>query len=99
MSEGAPALGAQNSPTTNSCVRPYPVGTTVLPDMSKRISPTLNFFRFYPPRVETPKSTRTKVNKIMSDLKELIVDQLQDLLNAENQIAGALPKMVLLAPP
>jgi ferritin-like metal-binding protein YciE len=35
----------------------------------------------------------------MSDLKELIVDQLQDLLNAENQIAGALPKMVLLALP
>jgi Mn-containing catalase len=34
------------------------------------------------------------VNKIMSDLKELLVDQLQDLLNAENQIVGALPKMV-----
>jgi Mn-containing catalase len=30
----------------------------------------------------------------MSDLKELLVDQLQDLLNAENQIVGALPKMV-----
>jgi Mn-containing catalase len=29
----------------------------------------------------------------MSDLKELLVDQLQDLLNAENQIVGALPKM------
>jgi Mn-containing catalase len=30
----------------------------------------------------------------MSDLRELLVDQLQDLLNAENQIVGALPKMV-----
>src|SRR4029453_12514116 len=30
----------------------------------------------------------------MSDLKELLIDQLQDLLNAENQIVGALPKMV-----
>jgi Mn-containing catalase len=30
----------------------------------------------------------------MSDLKDLLVDQLQDLLNAENQIVGALPKMV-----
>ena len=30
----------------------------------------------------------------MSELKELLVDQLQDLLNAENQIVGALPKMV-----
>ena len=30
----------------------------------------------------------------MSDLKELLVDQLQDLLNAENQIVGTLPKMV-----
>jgi Mn-containing catalase len=30
----------------------------------------------------------------MSDLKEMLVDQLQDLLNAENQIVGALPKMV-----
>lgn len=30
----------------------------------------------------------------MSELKELLVEQLQDLLNAENQIVGALPKMV-----
>ena len=30
----------------------------------------------------------------MSDLKELLVDQFQDLMNAENQIMGALPKMV-----
>lgn len=30
----------------------------------------------------------------MSDLKEMLVDQLQDLLNAENQLVGALPKMV-----
>jgi Mn-containing catalase len=30
----------------------------------------------------------------MSHLKELLVDQLQDLLNAENQIVGALPKIV-----
>jgi Mn-containing catalase len=29
-----------------------------------------------------------------SELKGLLVDQLQDLLNAENQIVGALPKMV-----
>jgi Mn-containing catalase len=35
-----------------------------------------------------------KGREIMSDLKELLVDQLQDLLNAENQIMGALPKMV-----
>ena len=30
----------------------------------------------------------------MSELKSLLVDELQDLLNAENQIVGALPKMV-----
>ena len=30
----------------------------------------------------------------MSELKELLVEELQDLLNAENQIVGALPKMV-----
>jgi Mn-containing catalase len=30
----------------------------------------------------------------MPELKELLVDELQDLLNAENQIVGALPKMV-----
>ena len=30
----------------------------------------------------------------MSELKSLLVEQLQDLLNAENQIEGALPKMV-----
>jgi Mn-containing catalase len=30
----------------------------------------------------------------MSELKELLVAQLQDLLNAEKQIVGALPKMV-----
>ena len=30
----------------------------------------------------------------MSDLRDLFVDQIQDLLNAENQILGALPKMV-----
>jgi Mn-containing catalase len=30
----------------------------------------------------------------MSELKELLVEQLQDLLNAENQLVGALPKMV-----
>lgn len=30
----------------------------------------------------------------MPELKELLVEQLQDLLNAENQIVGALPKMV-----
>lgn len=30
----------------------------------------------------------------MSELKKLLVEQLQDLLNAENQIVGALPKMV-----
>jgi Mn-containing catalase len=30
----------------------------------------------------------------MSDLRDLLVDELQDLLNAENQIVGALPKMV-----
>jgi Mn-containing catalase len=29
----------------------------------------------------------------MSELKELLVEQLQDLLSAENQIVGALPKM------
>ena len=29
----------------------------------------------------------------MTELKELLVEQLQDLLNAENQIVGALPKM------
>jgi Uncharacterized protein conserved in bacteria len=29
----------------------------------------------------------------MSELKELLVEELQDLLNAENQIVGALPKM------
>ncbi len=30
----------------------------------------------------------------MSELKQLLVEELQDLLNAENQIVGALPKMV-----
>jgi Mn-containing catalase len=30
----------------------------------------------------------------MSELRELLVEELQDLLNAENQIVGALPKMV-----
>jgi Mn-containing catalase len=30
----------------------------------------------------------------MSELKELLVEELQDLLNAENQIVAALPKMV-----
>jgi len=30
----------------------------------------------------------------MSELKELLVESLQDLLNAENQLVGALPKMV-----
>ena len=30
----------------------------------------------------------------MPELKELLVDELQDLLNAESQIAGVLPKMV-----
>ena len=30
----------------------------------------------------------------MSELKSLLVDELQDLLSAENQIVGALPKMV-----
>src|ERR1700754_2548696 len=29
----------------------------------------------------------------MSSLKELLVEELQDLLSAENQITGALPKM------
>ena len=29
----------------------------------------------------------------MPELKELLVEQLQDLLNAENQLVGALPKM------
>jgi Uncharacterized protein conserved in bacteria len=41
-----------------------------------------------------PKAKRSKGRKKMSDLKEMLVDQLQDLLNAENQIVGALPKMV-----
>src|SRR6185436_9258534 len=31
---------------------------------------------------------------IMSQMKELLVEQLQDLLHAENQLTGALPKMV-----
>src|SRR5580698_9966849 len=30
----------------------------------------------------------------MTQIKELLAEQLQDLLNAENQIVGALPKMV-----
>ena len=30
----------------------------------------------------------------MSDLRDLLVDELQDLLSAENQIVGALPQMV-----
>jgi len=30
----------------------------------------------------------------MSQIKELLIDQLQDLLHAENQLTGALPKMV-----
>jgi Mn-containing catalase len=30
----------------------------------------------------------------ISELRELLVEELQDLLNAENQIVGALPKMV-----
>ncbi len=30
----------------------------------------------------------------MTQLKELLVSELQDLLHAENQIVGALPKMV-----
>ena len=29
----------------------------------------------------------------MSELKELLIDQLQDLLHAETQLIGALPKM------
>jgi len=33
----------------------------------------------------------------MSDLRDLLVDELQDLLNAENQIVGALPRMVAAA--
>ena len=33
----------------------------------------------------------------MSELKVLLVEELQDLLNAENQIVGALPKMVSAA--
>jgi ferritin-like metal-binding protein YciE len=33
----------------------------------------------------------------MSEMKSLLVDDLQDLLNAENQIVGALPKMVAAA--
>ena len=33
----------------------------------------------------------------MSELKELLSEQLQDLLSAENQIVGALPKMVSAA--
>jgi Mn-containing catalase len=33
----------------------------------------------------------------MSDLNDLLVDSLQDLLSAENQIVGALPKMVMAA--
>ena len=33
----------------------------------------------------------------MSELKELLVEQLQDLLNAEDQIVGALPKMAAAA--
>jgi Mn-containing catalase len=33
----------------------------------------------------------------MSDLRDLLVNELQDLLNAENQIVGALPKMVAAA--
>jgi Mn-containing catalase len=35
-----------------------------------------------------------KENQKMSELKELLVVELQDLLNAENQIVAALPKMV-----
>jgi len=41
-----------------------------------------------------PKAKKSKGRKKMSDLKEMLVDQLQELLNAENQIVGALPKMV-----
>src|ERR1700735_4463276 len=33
----------------------------------------------------------------MSDLNDLLVESLQDLLNAENQIIGALPRMVAAA--
>lgn len=33
----------------------------------------------------------------MSELKELLVESLQDLLNAENQLVGALPKMASAA--
>jgi Mn-containing catalase len=33
----------------------------------------------------------------MSELKELLVEGLQDLLNAENQLVGALPKMAAAA--
>ncbi|MEQ1353419.1 MAG: ferritin-like domain-containing protein [Candidatus Acidiferrum sp.] len=33
----------------------------------------------------------------MSELKELLVESLQDLLNAENQLVGALPKMATAA--
>jgi Mn-containing catalase len=33
----------------------------------------------------------------MSELKELLVDGLQDLLNAENQLVAALPKMIAAA--
>ena len=30
----------------------------------------------------------------MSELKDLLVEELQDLLSAENQIIGALPEMI-----
>jgi Mn-containing catalase len=33
----------------------------------------------------------------MSEMKELLVEELQDLLNAENQLVAALPKMVAAA--
>ena len=39
------------------------------------------------------KQIKGKAGRQMPELKELLVDNLQDLLNAEHQIVGALPKM------
>jgi Mn-containing catalase len=46
-----------------------------------------------PKKARQASSLETPVTSANSELKELLVDQLQDLLSAENQLVAALPKM------
>src|SRR5271166_6539029 len=62
----------------------------------KQCSPLFLSFRGIYRRLASPPSGGINRNggNEMSELKQLLVEELQDLLNAENQIVGALPKMV-----